>query len=47
VCREEGTYTESRVIVAVYRELRSRKLLLLVGLLLVNVIPQIRLDILV
>jgi hypothetical protein len=47
VCREEGAYTEARVEVAVKRELRGRELLLLVGLLLVNIVPEVRLHLLI
>jgi hypothetical protein len=47
VCREEGAHTEARMEVAVKRELRGRKPLLPVGLLLVDIVPEVRLYLLV
>jgi hypothetical protein len=47
VCRKEGAHTEARVEVAVKHELCGRKPLLPVGLLLVNIVPEVRLHLLV
>jgi hypothetical protein len=47
VCREEGAHAEAYVEVAVERELRGGKPLFLVGLLLVDIVPEVRLNLLV